>query len=163
MNGFKNMSTANKIGTIIGLIAVVSVVAFKVWVAIDHSGSQQFNLALDSWQKAAQKNIFFDIFLFVVFLIAPFIVAFWPMITHPGKEKKLLQVGVRARARIIAVQDTGRTMNNSIYVKITVEIKPGLQTSFKTYVSRVGFPQPGDEIEIIYDPSNPKLVMAAKN
>jgi len=76
------------------------------------------------------------------------------------KKKRLKQVGVKASAEIVSVEDTGVTVNMNPYVKIIVKMPNGNDASFKMLVSRVEIPRQGDVIELLYDPSDPTVVMA---
>jgi len=77
------------------------------------------------------------------------------------KKKRLRQVGIKASAKILKVEDTGITVNMDPYVNITVQMPNGNNATFQMLVSRVGIPRLGDVIEVIYDPSDSSVVMAA--
>jgi len=94
----------------------------------------------------------------VIALLRPFVVR---DMKNSQKEKRLQQVGRRTSAKILNVQDTGMTVNLSPYVNITVQMPNGNSATFQMFVSRVQIPRPGDVIEVLYDPSDPTVVMAA--
>ncbi|MCC6643160.1 hypothetical protein IT411_00240 [Candidatus Peregrinibacteria bacterium] len=101
----------------------------------------------------------------ILFFVVVFGLAFRPLIANAmnsGKIKNHLKmVGVKGTARVLSVQDTGITVNNSPFAKITMEIKPGVTAEFSTTIGRLNIPRPGDMIEVVYDPSNPKVAMPA--
>lgn len=99
----------------------------------------------------------------LLFFVIVFGLAFRPLIASKmatGKMRKQLQMtGVKGTARILSVQDTGITVNNSPFAKITIEVKPGVTAEFSTTVGRLNIPRAGDTIEVVYDPSNPSVVL----
>ena len=103
-------------------------------------------------------------FLIIGIVFIPMILAFGPFILkgieNSKKKKRLMQIGQREKATVLNVQDTGLTINNNPYVQVTVQIH-GTQAIFQITASRVYIPRPGDQIEVIYDPSDPTVVMAA--
>jgi len=134
------------IGIIVGIIGGV----FGVTVAI------QSNLKSSSpdWSPFIVLGVAFIVMFFSFF---PFIKK---AMENSQKKKRLQQVGQRTQATVLEVRDTGLTVNNNPYIEVTVELK-GIKTKFSTMVSRVGIPRPGDIIEVLYDPSDPTVVMAA--
>lgn len=103
------------------------------------------------------------IFIVIIFLIMG--AAFSPLLKgsrENAKKKKLLKErGQRKTTKVISVEDTGITVNNNPYVKITVETTSGTQATFQQMVPRIKIPRPGDTIEILYDPSDPTMAMPA--
>jgi hypothetical protein len=77
-----------------------------------------------------------------------------------GKRKRRLQeAGEDAPAQILAVQDTGVTVNNNPRVKLTMSVTPAdgsapFQVSTKHLVSRVAVPRAGDGFMVRYDPED---------
>jgi hypothetical protein len=77
-----------------------------------------------------------------------------------GKRKRRLQkAGVDAPAQILAVQDTGVTVNNNPRVKLPMNVTPPdggapFQVSMKHLVSRVAVPRAGDAFMVRYDPED---------
>ena len=77
-----------------------------------------------------------------------------------GKRKRRLEeAGVNAQAQILAVQDTGMTVNDNPRVKLTLAVSPAdgsqaFQVSTKKTVSRVAIPRPGDVLMVRYDPED---------
>jgi hypothetical protein len=98
-------------------------------------------------------------FFFVGIMALIMLMAFSPLIKtaidNAGKKKRLLQIGVKGVGTIVGVQDTGITVNNNPFIKMEVEVKPGIHAVISMTVSRVGIPRPGDQVGIIYDPSKP--------
>ena len=103
-------------------------------------------------------------FIIIGIVIIPIALAFGPFILkaieNSKKKKRLLQIDQREKTTILNVQDTGLTVNNNPYVQVTVQLK-GTQVVFQMLTSRVYIPRPGDQIEVLYDPSDPTVVMAA--
>ena len=110
----------------------------------------------------AMSSGLFPIF-FVIIMMVIMLTAFSPLIKNAldnaGKKKRLMQVGVKGVATIVGVQDTGLTINENPFIKMEIEIKPGVHALISTTVSRVGIPRPGDQVRIIYDPSKPTDAM----
>ncbi len=79
----------------------------------------------------------------------------------PGPER-LLTEGEAASAEVLAIRDTGATLNNNPLVTLTLRVRPRYGSSFqvetKTVVSRVAIPRPGDVIHVRYDPDHPQDV-----
>lgn len=77
-----------------------------------------------------------------------------------AKNRSILQErGVRTKAVILDVKDTGITVNDNPYVEITVETVRGSKATFKMLASRIQIPRPGDGIEVLYDPVNPTVAV----
>ncbi|MCC7197847.1 hypothetical protein IT413_06690 [Candidatus Peregrinibacteria bacterium] len=103
--------------------------------------------------------------VFIAFMVVIMLAAFSPLIKNAidnaGKKKRLMQIGVKAVATIVGVQDTGITVNNNPFIKMEVEIKPGVHALISATVSRVGIPRPGDQVGILYDPAKPSDAILA--
>ena len=91
--------------------------------------------------------------------------AFYPLISGSIKKsrlkKELKNKGVRTEAKILAVQDTGISINDNPYVQITVETTKGVTATFKMTASRIAVPRPGDSMLVLYDPVNPSVAIPA--
>lgn len=74
------------------------------------------------------------------------------------KISKLKMVGVAGVGKILEIKDSGITVNNNPYPIIIVEIG-GTITEFYCLVSRVNLPRVGEQIDMIYDPSNPQIAL----
>jgi hypothetical protein len=102
----------------------------------------------------------------IVIIALIMIPAFMPMIqgTMKGSKdrKRLLQTGQKRLVNIVNVQDTGMTVNNNPYVKITVETTSGNTATFQMMVPRIQIPRPGDKIEVLVDPADPTTAIPAK-
>jgi hypothetical protein len=81
----------------------------------------------------------------------------------PGKYRRLKAYGVEADATILAISDTGITMNKNPYVKLRLRVEPiGMavyETEVKATVSRVSIPRPGDGVRVKFDPDKPEDVI----
>jgi hypothetical protein len=77
----------------------------------------------------------------------------------PGKYRRLKAHGVEAEATILAVSDTGVTLNKNPYVRLRLRVEPmGMpvyETEAKAMVSRVMIPRPGDGVRVKFDPNKP--------
>ncbi len=112
--------------------------------------------------EAFLMGVIFPVGMLLFFIIV-FGLAFKPLITSKlanGKMRKQLKMtGVKGTAIVVSVQDTGITVNNSPFAKITIEVKPGVTAQFSATVGRLNIPREGDTIEVVYDPSNPSVVL----
>ncbi len=75
------------------------------------------------------------------------------------RKQRLEEAGVNAPAQIVAVNDTGMTINNNPRIALTLQVSPTdgtapFQLSKKVTVSRVSIPRPGDALAVRYDPSD---------
>ena len=81
----------------------------------------------------------------------------------PGKYRRLKAHGVEAEATILAVSDTGVTLNKNPYVRLRLRVQPpGMamyETEVKAMVSRVSIPRPGDGVRVKFDPDKPEKVI----
>ena len=72
--------------------------------------------------------------------------------------EQLAQTGADATAEVIAIQDTGATVNMNPVVLLTLKVTPksgeAFQTAGQLMVSRLNVPRPGDQIKIKYNPEN---------
>jgi len=100
-----------------------------------------------------------------IFFVVVFGAAFGPFVMKGIKnsqyKKRLQQVGQKASAKILSVQDTGITVNMNPYIKVTVQLPNGTTSTFQMLVSRISIPQPGDTMDVLYDPSDPKVILPA--
>jgi len=83
------------------------------------------------------------------------------MMVNSIKRKKLRLHGQRATVEILGIRDTRVTVNLNPQVELTVRMPDGSIGKFKMFVSRVNFPRPGEKINVLYDPSDPGIMMAA--
>jgi hypothetical protein len=76
------------------------------------------------------------------------------------KHKRLLAEGKDAVAVVQGVADTGITLNNSLYVRLTLDVYPDgaqpFRAEVKVFVSRVAIPRVGDQLSVKYDPRRPQ-------
>jgi hypothetical protein len=77
-------------------------------------------------------------------------------------EQKLIATGKAAPAKILAVGQTGLYVNEQPQVQITLEVSPPDGPPFQAQVNKIisllAIPrvQPGQILEVRYDPANPK-------
>ncbi|MEX2194588.1 MAG: SHOCT domain-containing protein [Thermoleophilaceae bacterium] len=78
----------------------------------------------------------------------------WDML----KASKLFSTGRRAPARIVGIEDTGVTVNNSPRAEIILRVEPDGEEPFevrkKLMISRVQLPRIGEPVEVAYDPDD---------
>ena len=105
--------------------------------------------------------------LYLILLAIGSVVFLWGMFSGffivPGKYRRIKAHGVEAEATILAVSDTGVTLNKNPYVKLRLRVEPiGLpayETEAKAMVSRVSIPRPGDGVSVKFDPEKPEDVI----
>ena len=72
---------------------------------------------------------------------------------------RLVHTGVHASGSVVAVRDTGTTVNTEFRVRVTIEFASpdGLTRTVttKVSVSRLAPPRVGDAVELAYDPDDP--------
>lgn len=71
-----------------------------------------------------------------------------------GLSQELAKTGKTAKAKIVALEDTGNTFNMMPVVKMTFEVEPGVQIVITQPISRVNLPSVGQYAEILYDPND---------
>ena len=147
-------------GTWIGIIFGLAGAAIGIYASIDPMAVGNM------FSQIGPENLAIWLPIGIVVLVAAIIIPMLlPLIKSAMKnsqnKKRLAMVGVKGSAKVLAVQDTGMTVNMNPYVKITVEVKPGIQASFSMMVSRLSIPRPGDSIDVLYDPSDLTCVMPA--
>jgi len=85
------------------------------------------------------------------------------LLTTPGYYRRIKAHGVEADATILAVSDTGVTLNQHPYVKLRLRVepfgRPVYETEAKALVSRVAIPRPGDGVRVKFDPNRPERVI----
>lgn len=78
----------------------------------------------------------------------------------------LAQNGLDASAEVLAVADTGATVNMnpvvSLHLKVTPTAGVPFETMGNTMVSRIAVPRKGDKIAIKYNPADPKQFIVAQ-
>ncbi|MFA5829316.1 MAG: hypothetical protein WC843_02370 [Candidatus Gracilibacteria bacterium] len=68
--------------------------------------------------------------------------------------QELVKTGKTAKAKIVALEDTGNTFNMMPVVKMTFEVEPGVQVVITQPIARVNLPSVGQYAEILYDPND---------
>lgn len=154
------MNTSNKIATIFGITIGILGMALGVYATINPMAVANIveSPGVNAWGPYIIGGI----------IVISVLLSMWPLfgmgirgIKNIGLKKRLRESGVKTTATITDIQDTGVTVNLSPLVRVTVETKEHHKGTFNTYVSRVGFPSPGDEIEVVYNPENPEEMLPA--
>ncbi len=149
-----NVGKIRNFGGILGLVIGSLGLAFGVYATINPDGVAKF-------MESSNMTLWLP-FVIIALVLIPFVPYLINIIKNSAKKNRLRKVGQKTTAKILNVEDTGVTVNGvNPYVQITVEVKPGVQGTFQVLVSRVNFPRPGDNIDVIYDPADPSVVMAA--
>jgi hypothetical protein len=81
------------------------------------------------------------------------------LIANSLRKRQLRLRGQRATVEILDIRDTRVTVNLNPRVEISVRMPDGSIGKFRTFVSRVKFPRPGEKIEVLYDPADPTVVL----
>lgn len=127
---------------------------------------EKFN-AIQSWINSpivskVMDNYFAPSLIGIIVIVS--FSAFIPMISSAidkSKKRKLLKtVGQPGLAKIISMTNTGIIVNNTRYfLKIVLEVPGGSHAEIGTLVSLLSIPRVGSTINIVYDPSNPQIVL----
>ncbi|MBI5566350.1 MAG: hypothetical protein HY870_15735 [Chloroflexi bacterium] len=84
-------------------------------------------------------------------------------LTTPGNYRRIKANGVEAAATILAISDTGVTINKNPYVKLRLRVEPmgmmAYETEVKAMVSRIAIPRPGEGVRVKFDPNKPEDVI----
>jgi hypothetical protein len=90
---------------------------------------------------------------------------FWPIVIKPMMTaSRLRKTGVAANARIVEMNDTGVTLNNSPQVKLLLEVTPPMGQPYlvetKQYISRLqtSMYMPGNMIPVLIDPNDKNMI-----
>ncbi len=102
----------------------------------------------------------------IVLIILVSIIVFFIILRRVmgGGDQQLLSTGQPAQAAILKLWDTGVTVNDNPRIGMLLEVRPKVgavfQTEVKKVVSRLQTSQyqPGQMLEVKYDPANPKKV-----
>ena len=112
-------------------------------------------------------NIFaYAILVFVIFMSFVFPLFFIvPMVQSRRKNKRVLQYGEPAQAKILKIWDTGVTVNDNPQVGMLLTVYPEknlapFQAETKKIISRLHIPQiqTGEMLTVKYNPYNPSEV-----
>jgi len=144
-------------GIAIGIIVGVPPIIWGIWSAIDPKIT-----------KAPGINLPIDLVWLPLIFAAPVIIGLAGVlgsfvvqaIINHGIKGRLLQVGQKATGTITSIQDTGVTVNLNPMIHVKVKTTQG-EGEFNMFVSRVGFPSPGDSIDVVYNPGKPSEMMPA--
>jgi hypothetical protein len=102
--------------------------------------------------------------IFSAFFIVVFGTVFWKIFRPMYVSKKLLKTGVRAKAIIVKVWDTGVTVNKNPQVGLLLDVTPPhkmpYQTEMRQIISRLNpsVYQPGMEVDVRIDPDDEKKI-----
>ena len=105
--------------------------------------------------------------LYLVLLAAGSAVFLWAMfsgwLTMPGNYRRIKANGVEAQATILALSDTGVTINKNPVARLRLRVEPmgmaAYEVEVKTMVSRLAIPRPGDGVRVKFDPNKPEDVI----
>lgn len=105
--------------------------------------------------------------LYLVLLAAGSGVFLWGMfsgfLTQPGNYRRIKANGVEAQATILALSDTGVTVNKNPVAKLRLRVEPmgmaAYEVEVKAMVSRLAVPRPGDGVRVKFDPNKPEDVI----
>ncbi len=105
--------------------------------------------------------------LYLLLLAIGSVLFLWGMfsgfLTTPGNYRRIKAHGIEADATILAVSDTGMTLNKNPYVKLHLRVEPmgmpAYEADVKAMVSRVALPRPGDGVRVKFDPNKPEEVI----
>lgn len=105
--------------------------------------------------------------LYLLLLAAGSVLFLWSMfsgfLTTPGNYRRIKAHGIEADATILAIRDTGVTINKNPYVKLRLRVEPigmaAYETDVKAMVSRIAIPRPGDGVRVKFDPNKPEDVI----
>ena len=84
-----------------------------------------------------------------------------------NQSNKLLTTGVPAQARVLQLADTGVRLNDNPQVKLVLEVQPlgqpAYQVEIASFVSMLKLAQiqPGNTVNVRYDPADPSKVALA--
>jgi hypothetical protein len=70
------------------------------------------------------------------------------------------QDGLRCSARVLAIGDTGETINEDPVARLTLRVAPPhgarpFETTIEATVPRLAVPRKGDTLAVVCDPANP--------
>lgn len=142
--------------TIFGLtVAAISLIAPSTLEAIeDWLNSTVIDKALDNYFAPSL------IVLVVIVCISAFLPLIFGAIDKAKKRKLLKTIGQPGLAKIISITNTGIVVNNSNYfLKMVLEVPGGSHAEITTLVNIVSMPRVDSTIKVIYDPSNPQIVL----
>jgi hypothetical protein len=75
---------------------------------------------------------------------------------------QLLMTGLDGTADVLAVEDTGNTVNMQPVARVTLMVQPqagdAYQVTTETMVARLAPPRVGDKVRVKYSPDNPQMV-----
>jgi hypothetical protein len=105
--------------------------------------------------------------LYIVLLAVGSALFLWGMfsgfLTQPGNYRRIKANGVEAEATILAINDTGVTINKNPVAKLRLRVEPPGMTPYevevKAMVSRLAIPRPGDGVRVKFDPNRPEDVI----
>jgi hypothetical protein len=143
---------------VVGILIALGGAGIGIYASIDPEGLAAWFMKMDLRALTVWLPVGITVFVVLICgaVFAPFIKS---AMDNSQKKKRLAMTGIKGNAVILDVRDTGMTVNRNPYIKVTVEVKPGIQASFQMLCSRVQIPRVGDTIEVLYDPSDLTCVM----
>ncbi len=154
------MNLWSKIGMWFGIIMGALGIAVGILATINPTGVAAF---MDTYLTGPEVGYYFFGFMALIFLFAfaPLIGMGFHGLSNLGLKGRLRKNGQKTTATILEVRDTGVTVNLAPLIRLTVETPQKIRGSFNVFVSRVGFPRVGEQIEVVYDPSKPEDMLPA--
>lgn len=103
---------------------------------------------------------------FYIYMGSMFALAFVPHIFHSLRKmyiKNRLSIeGVKTSAKIISIKNTGMKINHGFYVNMVVLLPNGEKVGLYERVSFLRSWKVGEMVDVIYNPSAPKIMMLAE-
>ncbi|BDD08702.1 hypothetical protein FUAX_11340 [Fulvitalea axinellae] len=79
------------------------------------------------------------------------------------KQQKLMTSGIPAQAKVLSIQDTGKSVNLDPVLTLKLNVRQDNDSNFvitaASHVSKISIPKVGDIINIRYDPDNKSSIM----
>lgn len=152
-----SLSTGGKIGVVAAGLGAAAGIAAAYAAALSGPGGLR---------EKAGGLIFVSVFVLVVLLIVLFV--YRKVFAPVGSQRKLQRTGLPAEATILAIRETGWTVN-TIYpvVRLKLEVRPPggrpYEAEVRTIIGRLDVPQlqPGATVAVKYDPRKPSRVALA--
>lgn len=145
------------------LFVIVPGILFTFFPQTGEQVDTYVNAVMESPTFQQMMSIVGPIFMFFLIFGIP-LISFSPLwlgfFRDRKKKSRLKMTGVKGSAQILDVQDTGITVNNSPLAHATLQVA-NAKVEMDIYISRVSPPRVGDSIEVVYDPSDPTIVLPA--
>jgi len=143
---------SQRVGTAVGIIGGVGGVTIGAIASFSKGGPP-------AWLDKAVPWIGPGIFALIAIAVGPLILSLvFGSAKQHSEARRLERVGRPGTATIVSMTDTGVTVNNDPEARFVVEMD-GTQATFTSLVSRIAFPSVGQTIPVIYDPSDPSVML----